>query len=321
MTVASALVSVIIPTYNRAHLVDQAIQSVLDQTYQDFEIVVVDDGSTDNTREVISWYVQQYPEKVKYVFQPNAGCASARNAGLRVATGDYISFLDTDDLFEPRKLEVQLEVLQSHDCQFVYSPSIEFDESGHVWIGGVAAAGCPEDFAIEHFMTAAARPGAILYKKECIQRVGGFDETLHFNEDSDFLQKVAIDFRGCYSDYPSVRVRHHPGSKSRNRVAIYRALLKSTENILQDFPEFRARVGESRIERRLTEIRLLLANHLVLSGSYAQASQVLEPVNPAVGQLCRLAAKHQMPWLLKLHDRLHGRAVRFLGFLRMVNCV
>lgn len=110
-------VSVIISTYNRAGRLDQALKSVLAQTYRDFEIIVVDDGSTDHTRDTVGKYAGQ----VRYIYQENAGHASAKNAGVAAARGEYIAFLDDDDVWLPRKLELQVTVLKDHpDVDVIY---------------------------------------------------------------------------------------------------------------------------------------------------------------------------------------------------------
>src|SRR5262245_9212309 len=100
-------VSVIIPTFNRSKLVVNAIESVLCQTYRDYEIIVVDDGSTDNTAEALTPYM----DRTRYVFQANLGTSAAKNTGLRLARGKWISILDSDDFWLPTKLEAQLKAL------------------------------------------------------------------------------------------------------------------------------------------------------------------------------------------------------------------
>src|ERR671912_965329 len=113
--VGTGLVSVVIPCYNQAHFLGEAIESVLSQTYPHFEIVVVDDGSTDNTQEVAA----RYPG-VRYIRQENQGLAGARNAGIRRSNGSYLVFLDADDRLLPEALEVGLEHLNAHpECAFV----------------------------------------------------------------------------------------------------------------------------------------------------------------------------------------------------------
>ena len=116
-----AKVSVIIPTYNRAHLVSRAIKSVLNQNFQDFEIIVVDDGSTDNTEEVIKSFKDK---RIRYIWHEiNKGGNAARNTGLKNSRGEYIAFLDSDDEWLPEKLERQLEIFeksQDEKLGFVY---------------------------------------------------------------------------------------------------------------------------------------------------------------------------------------------------------
>src|SRR6266404_4270752 len=102
-------VSVIIPTFNRSKLVVNAVQSVLGQTYRDYEIIVVDDGSTDNTAEALTPYM----DRIRYVYQANLGASAAQNRGLQLARGKWISILASDDLWLPAKLEAQLKAVAS----------------------------------------------------------------------------------------------------------------------------------------------------------------------------------------------------------------
>ena len=106
--VVSGRVSVIIPTYQRAHVVGRAINSALAQTYPDIEILIIDDGSTDNTAQV----VQGYGSNVHYIYQGNQGRPAARNNGIRHATGEFIAILDSDDWWQPSKLEKQVACMQ-----------------------------------------------------------------------------------------------------------------------------------------------------------------------------------------------------------------
>ncbi len=109
--VRSPLVTVIIATYNRKHFVCEAIDSVLNQTYPNIELIVIDDGSTDGTGDLLR---DKYGQRMRYVFQPNQGRSEARNHGIRLATGEYIAFLDSDDLWEPDKLARQIAFMQAN---------------------------------------------------------------------------------------------------------------------------------------------------------------------------------------------------------------
>ena len=126
---ADPAVSVIIPTYNRGYCISESIDSVLAQTFTDYEILVVDDGSTDDTRERL----RAYEDRVRYLWQPHGNAASARNEGLRHARGRYVAWLDSDDTWLPFKLDLQLRVLEQFpDAQIVASDFSAMDESGTV---------------------------------------------------------------------------------------------------------------------------------------------------------------------------------------------
>ena len=106
-------VSILIPSYNNAHYLPQAIDSALNQTFQDFEIIIIDDGSTDNTREIVERYLKRAPDKIRYIYQDNQGLARARNTGLRHARGEYVALLDADDVWLPARLEETVKILDA----------------------------------------------------------------------------------------------------------------------------------------------------------------------------------------------------------------
>ena len=120
------LVSVIIPTYNRAHYVVEAVESVLAQTHKNIEIIVVDDGSTDGAEEILD----PYKDRIRYFYQENQGVSAARNLGIRNANGQYLAFLDSDDLWLPDKTELQLNFLKENDNYgFVFSNFLIFTDT------------------------------------------------------------------------------------------------------------------------------------------------------------------------------------------------
>jgi glycosyltransferase involved in cell wall biosynthesis len=264
------LVSVIIPTYNRADMIGLTIDSINRQTYASIEIVVVDDGSTDHTGEVIQSLSEKSERHIVYYKKLNGGCASARNRGLELANGELIAFLDSDDTWEPDALESMVTVLQESGADFVYSPAVEVFENGAEAVNRPVAAERPQALAVEHFQSTNVRNGAVIYRRSVFDKIGGLDESLKHNEDSDLVQRAAIQCRAAYSPSPTVRIPRHAGQKSRNRVEIYRALIQSSEKILEQNPDFATLVGE-RASLRMTELHINLVEALLAAGSYTEA--------------------------------------------------
>ncbi|HEY5996398.1 MAG TPA: glycosyltransferase family A protein, partial [Candidatus Deferrimicrobiaceae bacterium] len=254
-------VSVIIPTYNRSRLVGRAVGSVLAQTYRQVEAVVVDDGSTDDTAAVIRRIAAGASRPVRYVKKPNGGCASARNLGVRHAAGEFVMFLDSDDELLPEAAESLLGALLGADADFVYSPSIEVGLNGRTAVGIPAAPGGPERFARDHFFTLRSRSCCNLFRRGVFDAVR-FNEAARYNEDSDFLQRVAIRFQAAYSPRPTAKVFQHGGNKSSDQRQICRALVVSYESILRDHPDFASSLG-LRAARRIDRIKTDLIAVLV----------------------------------------------------------
>ncbi|MCM0083490.1 glycosyltransferase family 2 protein [Geomonas sp. Red32] len=282
------LVSVIVPTYNRAHLIGRALQSIMAQSHRELEVIVVDDGSTDDTEKVVATLSAQWGRPVRYVAKSNGGCASARNLGISLATGDAVAFLDSDDEWLPTAIEEMVATLQGSGADFVYSPA-------YTRIGGrdtlvyPTAAGDPDRFAERHFFTTRVYVCCLLYRRRVFERFR-YQESLRYNEDSDLLQRIAIVFRAAYLDKPTAVVHYHSANKSSNRVEINRALLKSAESILAEFPDFRTRLaGEG--DRRIGEIVAQLAGELVLQKRF--------PEVVALGAEYRLRLLDRLSALLK----------------------
>jgi glycosyltransferase involved in cell wall biosynthesis len=182
-------VSVIIPTYNRARLVGNAIQSILDQTFQDFEVIVVDDGSDDNTRDVIS----NFGEKVIYIYQENKERSVARNNGMRHAKGHYITFLDSDDIYLPDKLQVQVESMEKNsDFGMSYSYSIWLNEVGeylHTWRDDLNGRIFPELMQARHNKITVP---SVMIRRAVLEDVGYFNESINTCEDYEYWCRIAM---------------------------------------------------------------------------------------------------------------------------------
>jgi glycosyltransferase involved in cell wall biosynthesis len=303
------MISVIIPTYNRVHWIGNAIRSVLNQTFKEIEIIVIDDGSEDGAEEIVQRDFRQSKIPIKYYKKDHKGCASARNKGIECATGDFIAFLDSDDQWVSEALETLVLVLNSSNADFVYSPAIEVYPNGVERINKPVAAENPDQLAVEHFKVTNVRLGSLLYRKEVFEKMKiWFREELKHNEDSDFLQRAAIEFRAAYSSSPTVKVFHHSANKSKDRVSMYRALLQSSEDILRKFPEFKKQLGIT-AEKRIEEIKKNLLRMLVLSSRFREAREVSEGLDGSIGIEVRLSLWLHSNLPLKVGNKIRSRFV------------
>ena len=182
-------VSVIIPTRNRAHLLSEAIESVLKQTFRDFELIVVDDGSTDHTTAVVSGY---HDRRIHYYRQESLERGAARNRGVALSQGEYITFLDDDDWYMPRKLEVQAQQLnRDPDVGMVISGWDRVNEAGMLVRSERPWLHHPQPMLKDWLFAAMAHVAAVLIRRSWFERVGGFDHSLAAAEDTHLWFKLA----------------------------------------------------------------------------------------------------------------------------------
>src|SRR5437016_9652361 len=209
-------VSVIIPTFNRSKLVVNAIQSVLCQTYLDYEIIVVDDGSTDDTAEAL----RPYMDRIRYVYQPNLGASAAQNRGVQLARGKWISILASDDLWLPTKLEAQLKAVASlgKDVGACFT-NCDFYGNTHVIPSAFEQAGLHEELPFgpleEPLKVILARHPAIyvqslLVLRSLVEYPNGFDERIVVSEDTDLLFRLAFNTKFCFVNERLVRIDRMP---------------------------------------------------------------------------------------------------------------
>jgi glycosyltransferase involved in cell wall biosynthesis len=179
-------VSVVIPTYNRASVLGRAIDSVLAQTYTNFEVIVVDDGSTDNTQELLS----KYEDRIVTITQPNAGVSCARNNGVLKSSGEWIAFLDSDDSWLPNKLELQMKYIDSN-------PRYNLVHGEEIWIRNGKRvnpknkhAKSGGDIFLRSLELCLISPSAVILKKDLYNRMEGFREDYEVCEDYDLWLKI-----------------------------------------------------------------------------------------------------------------------------------
>jgi glycosyltransferase involved in cell wall biosynthesis len=278
------LVSVIIPNYNYSQYLAMAIESVLSQTYKKIEIIVVDDGSTDNSLEILSSYLSD----ITLVSQSNSGVSSARNAGLVKASGEYVCFLDSDDVWLPNKIEIQISHLFNNPMACVYTGIQLFEDNigvakfiepqykGNLWRKfmwnpgtSIVLLGCSN---------------AIL-PTEIAKSVGGFDTRLSMSADWDFFRKVADVLDIDYDLRCVVEYRQHAKSMSQgNLFDYYKDMPIAFRNALESWlAQRKISILEARIAWLFFVIRVSLA--FIRVGEFAS--------------LCRFIHKNNLFSLLK----------------------
>ncbi len=207
-------ISVIIPVYNAEETIKDTIESVLSQTYSQFEIIVINDGSQDKTLEIVSRILDP---RLKVLSYPNAGVSVSRNRGISQAAGDYVSFLDADDLWTPDKLETQLKALQANpQAAVAYSWTDWIDESGqflrsggHITVNGDVYA----KLLLRDFVESGSNP---LIRRQALTEVGGFDESLNLAADWDMWLRLAARYEFVAVPSSQILYRVSPNSMSSN---------------------------------------------------------------------------------------------------------
>jgi glycosyltransferase involved in cell wall biosynthesis len=179
------LVSVIIPCFRQAHLLGEAIESVLAQSYPEFEIVIVDDGSPDDPLQVVRRY-----SAVRYLRQKNRGLAAARNSGIQASTGGYLVFLDADDRLLPNHLQTNLKAFQEHpDAGFVCGDYRWFGAEGTWHVHDCRPS--PDHYATLLRRNFIGPPHAVMFKRQIIQKVGGFRQDVAASADQEIYLRIA----------------------------------------------------------------------------------------------------------------------------------
>jgi glycosyltransferase involved in cell wall biosynthesis len=247
------LVSVIIATYNRARLLTQTLDSIFAQSFLDFEVIVVDDGSTDDTRAVLA----PYQDRIRYIFQENLGPSAARNLGARRARGAWLSFQDSDDLARPNHLRALHGYTQAHpDCAMVFA-------NGH-YLGGpehnrstIIPAAKSRSLAAravqlgDIFEKSIVRLQAALIAKAAYEALGGHDQSLRICMDLDLSFRLLMNFPVGYIDEAVFSYRKHEGNIGRDEELRLTENIRVVEKLLRDYPRAGEIIGGRNIARRL----------------------------------------------------------------------
>lgn len=309
MTPRFPKVSVVITAYNSACFIRDALQSVVDQTYTNYEIIVVDDGSEDGTGRI----VKSSDISCAYIYQENQGASAARNTGLRAARGDYVNFLDADDLLLPDKLSNQVAFLDSHtDVDIVYGDTVYFYEDGtdrspRRFSRGLRTPPFPTSGNMLEVLVinSVFAVHAALARRFCIIEMGGFDERLRSAEDYDLWLRMATRYRFFYVDEIVAKYRIH----GKNKIFVQPA------NRLKALNQIWARVSHSDEFRDLsstikTEFFLRVATYNVVNNNAPREARI------AVREAIKCNPRVFLPYLMRIFLVFGNKPLRAILQLR-----
>lgn len=260
------IVSIIMPTYNRAFCLNRAVESVLRQTYHDFELIIIDDGSTDDTTKVINGFSDKRIVHLRH--EKNMGAAAARNLGIQMAKGDFIAFQDSDDVWHPEKLSRQMEAFKkkSSDIGVVYAGAWRIENGKKILIPYSRIYNkegeLKQPLLVENFITL---PSAIV-RKECFSVAGMFDESLPCLQDWELWIRISNHYRFKYIDEPLVNAYFSNNSISYDYQNISRAWRYV---LIKHFKEF------EKDKKILTRWYVSMANYLCSFGDIAEGRRYL----------------------------------------------
>ena len=224
-------VSVIIPTYNFEKLIGETVSSVLAQNYDNIEVIVIDDGSTDHTKEVLN----RFGDQIKYIYQNNQGESTARNCGIRQAQGQYLIFLDADDLLAPQTIQKSVDALTAnpgYKVVFGQQDTFTVKESKKIRFNTTKAFHSGDQFP-QIVRGISLIPGQFLLDRACLEEIGNFAEDLMFGEDWEFLLRLSKNYHFFYIPEIFAHKREHAAMQtfSKNRpdiVELRKGILKNT---------------------------------------------------------------------------------------------
>jgi glycosyltransferase involved in cell wall biosynthesis len=244
---SSPLVSIIIPAYNAEKFLAESIQSVLDQSWQNFEIIIVNDGSIDNTEGVVKKITDT---RIKYISQQNKGCSAAKNTGLRAAAGEFIQYLDADDILTPDKIEEQLTAIKNYVrliavCRGVtFAKDPVYIKENEIDTGAVSFDGKPIDFLLNLYGSdGMIQPNAFLISRQLSNKIGSWDESLSPSTDEDseyYCRAILASSRVIYTPNAINYYRSDPNVISLSRrkninhvIGALKTLDKKAEHLLK----------------------------------------------------------------------------------------
>jgi len=273
----SPAVSVILAAYNRAEFLPQTVESILSQRFQNFELIVIDDGSTDETQRVLV----PYASRIKYLYQQNRGPSAARNLGMRNARAEWLAFQDSDDLSLPNHLLTLHDYVRNHpDCGMVFANGSYLEGPAHNRETIIPEAKSRRLMARgvqleDLFDKSIVRLQAALMSKRCYQEVGGHDESLRISMDLDLAFRICSRHPIAYIDEVVFSYRKHSGNISANQELRLIENIRVIEKLLEYNGTAEALLGAGRVRSRLAYRYYRLAKARWKQGEQARAREAL----------------------------------------------
>lgn len=257
-------VSIVLTTFNRCHLLKQAIESVFRQTFQDWELIIMDDGSTDETKQVIEAYA--HDSRIRYVFHSNQGISFSRAKGTQLATSPYVAFLDDDDVYHPKKLEFQVDYLEKNQMVgLVYSYVHMLDQNDQFLMRWPVR---PAQTFMELLHDNTIPTNAGLIRKECFERLGTFRSDFKGSDDYEMWLRIAKNDRIDFLPMMAGIYRVHGQSMSNNK----RKRCSNDVLVFQTVMQYGlSRVERKKVFQRVIELTYTKGSDALTSKNYSDA--------------------------------------------------
>ena len=260
-------VSVIIHTYNNEKFIVETIESVLNQTYKDYEIIVVDDGSVDGTHDALLPYMQ----KIRYHYKENGGIASAKNTGIRLSQTEFIAFLDHDDLWVPDKLKLQMECFNGNpQVGLVYAKYTSFRDGKE--LRTKPEKGYSGWIFKELLSKSFIQTSTVMVKKECLDAVGPYDESFSLGDEYDMFLRISKKFQCGFIDKGLTKYRVHDANASKNDFLFDKENLGVYKKIYNNFTDLN---GEEKkiLRKRIAGYSMKVAEGLYRLGKLEESKK------------------------------------------------
>lgn len=306
-----SLVSVIIPVFNRAEMIEECVNSVLQQSYQEIELIIVDDGSTDNSSIIIKTIAKKNPQVIRYIYQKNSGVGTARNTGLVHAKGEFIQYLDSDDLLKPTKLEQQVNALRKFpEADVAYCTTIRTNlTTGTTWVWARTADKIEKIFP-DFLIHRGWHTISPLWRRSIYSRIDGWGDFRCMEDWEHDLRAGMLDLKIVHVPEPLALVRDHEGERASGMQTGF------TPAFTRDFFRAHKSIWLRMQAQGLTDWSYLeqFSRKMFWIARMCGERELIEEGNEALAFAIEMVAIHKTPWEMRIFKAL----TKTLGWPRSV---